>query len=136
MSEILTHELVHVFDVRRLQLDLRLCDNLAYSEVRAAREAECYTAAARTTNPWFGSTTTVQQQEKNTKSCIQQKALAATQNLFGRRESQACVQRVLESALKDRRPFSNQKATTPVARVSPIATAAATMMHLERASSR
>jgi hypothetical protein len=132
VSEILTHELVHVYDVRRLQLDLRLCDNLAYSEVRAAREAECYTTAAKTKNPWFGV---------DNKTCIQQKALAATQNLFGKRESHACVQRVLESALKDRRPFSNvTKATAtpsiaPAAGVFPIATTAASTM-LNRVSSR
>ena len=36
-----THELVHCYDIMKQKLDLTQCDNLAYSEVRAAREAEC-----------------------------------------------------------------------------------------------
>lgn len=36
-----THELVHIYDIEKKKLDLTKCDNLAYSEVRAAREAEC-----------------------------------------------------------------------------------------------
>lgn len=85
MSEILTHELTHVYDVRMLQLDLRDCENLAYSEVRAARQAEC-------ANSWMPQ------------SCIRQKALTATHNLFPDHARQ-CVQRVLEQAMKDTRPF-------------------------------
>jgi hypothetical protein len=46
MDEILSHELSHVYDVRNLLLDLRSCENLAYSEVRAARVAECRTRRA------------------------------------------------------------------------------------------
>eukprot|EP00547_Thalassionema_nitzschioides_P010021 CAMPEP_0194224290 /NCGR_PEP_ID=MMETSP0156-20130528/37082_1 /TAXON_ID=33649 /ORGANISM="Thalassionema nitzschioides, Strain L26-B" /LENGTH=173 /DNA_ID=CAMNT_0038955763 /DNA_START=203 /DNA_END=721 /DNA_ORIENTATION=- len=41
MEQVLVHELMHVYDVRVNKLDLRTCENLAYSEVRAAREAEC-----------------------------------------------------------------------------------------------
>jgi hypothetical protein len=32
---------VHIYDVHVRQMDLRDCKQLAYSEVRAAREAEC-----------------------------------------------------------------------------------------------
>ena len=41
VEEILTHELVHLYDVQTLGLDLSDCETVAYSEVRAAREAEC-----------------------------------------------------------------------------------------------
>lgn len=41
IEEVLVHELVHIYDVHVRQMDLRDCKQLAYSEVRAAREAEC-----------------------------------------------------------------------------------------------
>ncbi|KAL7527367.1 hypothetical protein ACHAWF_002151 [Thalassiosira exigua] len=41
VDEALTHELVHIFDVHSRGMNLRDCRQLAYSEVRAAREAEC-----------------------------------------------------------------------------------------------
>ena len=41
IEEILTHELIHLYDVQTLQLDLTDCETVAYSEIRAAREAEC-----------------------------------------------------------------------------------------------
>ena len=87
MEQVLVHELVHVFDVLKLRLDLRECDNLAYSEVRAAREAECRHA-------WF-----------STHSCIQNKATVATNNLFPGPKGRACVSNVFDKAVRDRRPF-------------------------------
>jgi hypothetical protein len=94
MEEMLVHELIHVYDVRKLQLDLRLCENLAYSEVRAAKQAECY-----------GGLFTSSQ-------CVSQKAFTATQNLFPARASQQCVQNVLQTALRDDRPFGNVNKTS------------------------
>jgi len=41
VEEVLVHELMHVYDVRVRQMDLRDCMQLAHSEVRAARETEC-----------------------------------------------------------------------------------------------
>jgi len=41
IEEIITHELIHLYDVQTLHLDLRDCETVAYSEIRAAREAEC-----------------------------------------------------------------------------------------------
>ena len=41
VEEVLVHELVHIYDVHSKKMDLRDCRQLAYSEVRAAREAEC-----------------------------------------------------------------------------------------------
>jgi hypothetical protein len=85
MEEILTHELVHVYDVRKLQLDLRDCENLAYSEVRAAREAECRFS-------WY------------TRACAKRTAMTATSNLFPHTMAYDCMQKVFETAMKDTRP--------------------------------
>jgi hypothetical protein len=94
MREILTHELIHVYDVRKLLLDLRDCQNLAYSEVRAAREAECQS--------WF----------YGMRSCIRSKALTATNNMFPK-EGQACLKRVFDAALADKRPLSDTNTAPP-----------------------
>lgn len=90
MQEILTHELVHVYDVRELQLDLRDCENLAYSEVRAAREAECASA-------WY----------PYQRTCVRSKALTATNNLFA--SADACLRKVFDAAMNDTRPFDRQQ---------------------------
>ncbi|CAB9504733.1 Mitochondrial inner membrane protease ATP23 homolog [Seminavis robusta] len=92
MSEVLVHELVHAYDVRRLRLDFSDCESTAYSEVRAAREAECYTGSK-----W--APTLLQE------FCVKQRAIAATNNVFptwGRK----CVRSVFADAYKDPRPFS------------------------------
>lgn len=93
MHEILTHELVHVYDVRHLQLDLRDCENLAYSEVRAARQAECASAS----DSWWSLQTQ--------RSCVRHKALTATNNLFPGRQGYSCMQRVFDTAFQDTRPI-------------------------------
>ena len=99
MEEILTHEMVHVYDARQFQLDLRQCENLAYSEVRAAREAECRFAPPSLFRPSLSA-------------CIRERAVTATHNLFPTTARQ-CVQRVFETALKDERPFVNQYTSAP-----------------------
>jgi len=95
MEEILTHELVHVYDVRQLQLDLRDCENLAYSEVRAARQAECSTLVDTSWYPYQSW-------------CIRQKSLTATHNLFPQTGRQ-CINRVFDKAMADTRPFEDTK---------------------------
>lgn len=87
MEQVLVHELVHVYDVRVHQLDLRTCENLAYSEVRAARDAECKDA-------WLAG-----------RYCVPQKAYLATSNLFPAEEAKACLNRVFEEAMADTVPL-------------------------------
>ena len=41
IREALTHELIHAYDHCAARRDLTRCDELACSEIRAAREAEC-----------------------------------------------------------------------------------------------
>jgi hypothetical protein len=61
MEQVLVHELIHMQDVRLLGMELRSCTEFAYSEIRAACEAECY-------------------------NCIQKRATVATNNLFPKNE--------------------------------------------------
>mmetsp|Transcript_30046 Transcript_30046/g.36660 ORF Transcript_30046/g.36660 Transcript_30046/m.36660 type:complete len:251 (+) Transcript_30046:95-847(+) len=87
VEEVLVHELVHVYDVRVRNMDLRDCKQLAYSEVRAAREAECHSSS------------------RFTKSiCTKQRATVATRNMFPD-EGKDCVCDVFQSAMKDVSPF-------------------------------
>jgi hypothetical protein len=89
VEEILTHELVHLFDVQTLQLDLQDCENLAYSEVRAAKAAECR-------DSW----------KQLQPYCVKQKAISATNNLYPS-EGRSCIQRVFRTAFHDNRPFDD-----------------------------
>lgn len=96
MEEMMVHELVHVYDVRQLKLDLQQCENLAYSEVRAAYAAECHTNA----KSWFN---------RSNSYCVSQTAFTATRNLFPAARSQQCVQTVLQAAMNDDRPFGTHR---------------------------
>lgn len=97
MSQVLVHELLHAYDVKRLNLDFTDCESMAYSEVRAAREAECYSGQTSRLAPTFLK-----------EYCVKQKAIAATHNLFPSRGRQ-CVRAVFEAAYKDPRPFSGEE---------------------------
>lgn len=89
LSEILTHELVHLYDVQNSKLDLQQCENLAYSEIRAAKAAECR-------NTWSQLQT----------FCVKQKAICATNNLFPS-QGRNCVQKVFPRAFEDNQPFDD-----------------------------
>lgn len=91
IEEILTHELVHLYDVQTMQLDLQDCENLAYSEVRAAKAAECR-------HSW----------KQLQPYCVKQKAICATNNLFPT-EGRKCIQRVFDTAFADNRPFDGRQ---------------------------
>ena len=88
VQEVLVHELIHVYDMRR-GLDFHDCHQLAYSEVRAARDAECRSSLNRFTLSY----------------CVKERAGHATNNMFPHQEGGHCVGRVLEAALADRSPF-------------------------------
>lgn len=84
LSEVLVHELVHIYDVRILRFNLLDCQKLAYSETRAAQFAECKDAF-------------------NRRLCTYRTAYSATANLF--RNPTDCLNRVFDRALSDQRPF-------------------------------
>jgi hypothetical protein len=121
MEEILTHELVHVHDVRALALNLLECQNLAYSEIRAAKYAECdilhrpnSTAATTSSNPFYlirggggGGGGQHHYHHQQQRACVKAKAIQATRNLFGERRARECVNAAFESAYADARPFGS-----------------------------
>jgi len=111
VAEILTHELIHLYDVQTLQLDLSDCETVAYSEVRAAREAECGELGkdlAKVAESTKKSTFSKLQESFNNKVykpyCVRNIALGATQNMFPR-EGKKCINKVWETAYGDHRPF-------------------------------
>ena len=75
-------------DAHYRKLDLRDCRQLAYSEVRAAREAECR-------NRMTSYTANI---------CAKDTATRATRNMFPERGRQ-CVCDVFDMAVKDQAPF-------------------------------
>ena len=69
-------------------MDLRDCQQLAYSEIRAAREAECsHSLTSFTAN-----------------ICVKDKATVATKNMFVE-DGRKCVCDVFETAMGDLGPF-------------------------------
>jgi hypothetical protein len=77
-------------DVHSREMDLRDCRQLAYSEVRAAREAECSSSYTSFT----------------ANMCAKDKATVATRNMFPE-EGRRCVCDVFAEAMKDLAPFTN-----------------------------
>ncbi len=90
INEVLTHELIHVYDVHSRKWNLSNCQTLAKSEIRAAREAEC-NAVSKYGLFW---------KEK----CVKEKAKDATKNMFPY-HGYDCVNAVFKDAMKDRTPF-------------------------------
>lgn len=120
VEEILTHELVHLYDVQTMKLDLSDCETVAYSEVRAAREAECHRSvrdaakqAAQASEEkeatGLAAVTTQITDTLETRFykpyCVKSIALGATQNMFPR-EGKSCLNKVWEKAYGDHRPFA------------------------------
>jgi hypothetical protein len=97
IDEVLTHELMHIYDIKKKKMDLTQCRQLAYSEVRAAREAEC------------GNSLTAYTQ----KICAKDKATVATKNMFPD-EGRACVCSVFDEAMNDHSPFSPEQKINPL----------------------
>ena len=94
VEEVVTHELVHAFDYTYSRCNFDSCEGLAYSEVRAAREAECAnTSAFPFQLSWFKS------------QCIRYHASRSTSSLFPSLEAAKCVDTVLSAAMSDLAPF-------------------------------
>jgi len=88
IEEVLVHELIHIYDVKFRGIDLRECTELAYSEIKAAREAECFKTPSLFRN-----------------LCIKNKAITATNNMFPNK-GKHCVNRMFDRAMKDIHPIS------------------------------
>lgn len=90
-EEALTHELVHAFDYVKTRCDFETCEGLAYTEVRAAREAECANH--------FPPISWLQHQ------CIKGNAIRSTTSMFPVDEATKCVNSVFDAAMKDHEPL-------------------------------
>lgn len=90
ISEALVHELIHAYDYDLKRTDFSTCEGLAYSEVRAAREAEC------------NSNFPIQWLRDN---CIYNHAGRSTANLHPS-DGYRCVRKVYIEAMNDKSPFS------------------------------
>ena len=91
VKEVLKHELIHAFDFVNKRVDFNSCRGLAYTEIRAAREAECSDELA-----FLGIKS----------RCIRRKATASTRNIFPL-DASACVEEVFQAAVNDRSPFNS-----------------------------
>lgn len=91
IEEVLVHELIHVYDYTNRRCDLSTCEGLAFTEVRAAREAEC--------NQFFPF-------QWLKKQCVRNNSTRSTANLFPN-DAAKCVDTVLEKAMLDHAPFDS-----------------------------
>ena len=91
IKESLTHEAIHAYDYTNNKCDFHTCEGLAYTEVRAAREAEC---SGPYMFEWFREL------------CIKANASNATENMFpsGARK---CVNSVYAAAVTDYSPLDD-----------------------------
>lgn len=98
VEDALVHELVHAYDMGPAQRDLTDCDELAASEVRAAREAEC-SQLMRTMHAavWPRAT------EWLVHRCCRDTATTATCAMFPE-EGATSVERVFDRAMLDHSP--------------------------------
>ena len=90
VEEAIIHELIHAFDYTKNRCDFSTCKGIAFSEVRAAREAEC--SGKYYPLQWFKT------------NCVRNHATRSTANVFPEQAKQ-CVDEVLHSALQDKAPF-------------------------------
>jgi hypothetical protein len=88
IEEAMVHELIHAYDYSKKRCDFKSCLGLAYSEVRAAREAEC---SGQFASQWL----------KN--QCIRNRAIKSTVNIYPRSATR-CVDSVFDDAVKDMAP--------------------------------
>lgn len=115
VQEALTHELIHAYDHQVTKRDLTQCHQLAYSEIRAAREAEC--AALAHSQSWLPQTMRVWFLER----CVRDTATQATRALFPT-QGGGCVADVFREAYADHSPSAPPaEASAAGARATPLA---------------
>jgi len=100
LESALIHELIHAYDFCVKGKNLYECKQLAYSEVRAAREAECFQEKKKSAplgTSWF--------MEAMHSGCIERNAVDATKSIYPE-QAEKCVAEVFLEAVKDLEPFS------------------------------
>eukprot|EP00953_Heterococcus_sp_UTEX-ZZ885_P007248 4398-Heterococcus_DN1.PRE.2 len=113
VEEVLVHELVHAYDFCAAKRDLSRCQDLARSEVRAAREAECHYNTTATTNHTATASATTNSAPAewwfahSWRDCVRQKAIRSTSQMCPTTAAQ-CVDAVFTEAMADSVPLHTQ----------------------------
>lgn len=94
MERSITHELIHTYDYIYGKCDFNTVDGLAYTEIRAAREGECYDIKRN----YF------QFQKDN---CIKNHAIQSTSNMYPLSTSTDAVRKGYSTAYNDNSPFAD-----------------------------
>ncbi|EQC27192.1 hypothetical protein SDRG_14994 [Saprolegnia diclina VS20] len=106
VSEVIVHELIHAYDYTVRGMDLTKPDVLACSEVRSARESECYQKAdhfCKTSSAALGARAC----EWWTHKCVKDNATQATSSMLPPTEAKARVQAVFPTCFADHAPFTS-----------------------------
>lgn len=109
--ELLKHEMIHAYDHCVLKRDLSQCEQLACSEVRAAREAEC----SRTSDafcdfqPLGAAATKRAFCDRRIKNCVVETATRSTKSVFPETGAR-CVEKVVAECMLDTRKYGTSYA--------------------------
>jgi hypothetical protein len=85
IEKAIIHESIHAYDFAKGKCDFSTCEGLAYSEIRAAREADC-------SDKWFKNLCI----KRNSKSCVT--------NFYSKKKASKCVNSVFKKAMLDQSP--------------------------------
>lgn len=102
---VLTHELIHMFDYCRNELDLNNIDHLACSEIRAANLAHCSFLSAW----WYGSASPFNIKGRH-KECVRRKALSSVMAMknCSEKEGLEAIDRVFPKCYNDLEPIGRR----------------------------
>jgi hypothetical protein len=103
IRELLSHELVHAYDHCVLRRDLTQCEELACSEIRAAREAECAGFETHLIKGMFcrNMAPGTQYCLDIKRSCVERIAVRSTKSVFGQEQAAMCVKAVFDRCMGD-----------------------------------
>lgn len=107
IEETLVHEMVHAVDYCTRGIDLEVCEELACSEVRAAREAECSQDTYLKAFPMPEVARSYLH-----KRCTQIHSIQATSAMFPM-DAERCVKKAFDRCFHDHVPFSDSSVDVP-----------------------
>jgi len=142
VEEVLLHELIHLYDLKVKGLDFSKCPELAFSEIRAARESECKIGSYSTTSalcsgvrdrlasaassssenasePPPAASVLASFCSSRLKKCSAGAAVNATSNMFPYDVAKKCVEQTFGMAYNDMSPWGGSPdASTTAFKVS------------------
>nr|CCA17587.1 metalloprotease family M76 putative [Albugo laibachii Nc14] len=104
VEETMMHELIHAYDFVVRTMDITNPSILACSEIRAARESECYQKAFALQKLLPESKLLKTMSEWKNKRCVRRHAIRSTQSMFPD-EAVDDVDKMLEMCYSDQAPF-------------------------------